>query len=137
MILYTQQDFEVEVKRLTDGRGVQVVYDSVGKTTFEKSLNCLAPRGYLVLFGQSSGPVPPLDLSQLNVKGSLFVTRPSLAHYTLTRDELLQRAGDALDLVRSGQLKLQIDRTFPLSEAAEAHRRLEERLTTGKLLLIP
>lgn len=137
VILYTERDFEAEVKRLTNGRGVQVVYDSVGKTTFEKSLNCLMPRGYMILYGQSSGPVPPFDLSQLNTKGSLFVTRPSLAHYTLTRDELLQRAGDVLDWVRSGQLKLHIDQTFPLSQAADAHRRLEGRLTTGKLLLIP
>jgi NADPH2:quinone reductase len=137
VILYTQQDFEAEVKRLTDGRGVQVVYDSVAKTTFEKGLNCLAPRGYMVLYGQSSGPVPPFDLAQLGAKGSLFVTRPSLAHYTLTRDELLQRSGDVLGWIRTGQLKLRIDQTFPLKDAAEAHRRLEGRLSTGKLLLVP
>jgi NADPH:quinone reductase len=137
VILYTQQDFEAEVKRLTDGRGVQVVYDSVAKTTFEKGLNCLAPRGYMVLYGQSSGPVPPFDLAQLGAKGSLFVTRPGLAHYTLTRDELLQRSGDVLGWIGTGQLKLRIDQTFPLKEAAEAHRRLEGRLSTGKLLLVP
>jgi NADPH2:quinone reductase len=136
-ILYTQQDFEAEVKRLTDGRGVQVVYDSVAKTTFEKGLNALAPRGYMVLYGQSSGPVPPFDLAQLGAKGSLFITRPSLAHYTLTREELLQRAGDVLGWIRAGQLKLTIDQTFPLKNAAEAHRRLEGRQSIGKLLLIP
>jgi NADPH2:quinone reductase len=136
VILYTQQDFEAEVKRLTDGEGVQVVYDSVAKTTFEKGLNCLAPRGYMVLYGQSSGPVPPFDLAQLGAKGSLFITRPSLAHYTLTREELLERAGDVLDWARSGELKLRVEQTFPLSEAAEAHRRLEGRLSTGKLLLL-
>jgi NADPH2:quinone reductase len=137
VILYTLQDFEAEVKRLTDGRGLQVVYDSVGQTTFEKSLNCLAPRGYLVLYGQSSGPVPPFDLAQLGAKGSLFITRPTLGHYTLTRQELLQRAGDVLGWIRDGRLKLRIDQTFPLRDAAEAHRRLESRQSTGKLLLIP
>lgn len=137
VILYTEQDFEAEVKRLTNRQGVNVVYDSVGKTTFEKSLNVLAPRGYLVLFGQSSGPVPPMDLTVLSVKGSLFLTRPTLGHYTITREELLQRAGDVLGWVKSGQLKLRIDRTLPLAEAAEAHRRLEGRQTTGKVLLIP
>jgi NADPH2:quinone reductase len=136
VILYTQQDFEAEVKRLTDGEGVQVVYDSVAKTTFEKGLNCLAPRGYMVLYGQSSGPVPPFDLARLGAKGSLFITRPSLVHYTLTREELLERAGDVLDWARSGELKLRVEQTFPLSEAAEAHRRLEGRLSTGKLLLL-
>lgn len=137
VILYTQQDFETEVKRLTDGRGVQVVYDSVAKTTFEKSLNSLAPRGYMVLYGQSSGPVPAFDLAQLGAKGSLFITRPSLAHYTLTRDELLQRSGDVLGWIRSGQLKLRIEQTFPLKDAGEAQRRLESRQSTGKLLLVP
>src|ERR671922_3059882 len=137
MILYTQEDFEAEVKRLTEGRGVQVVYDSVAKTTFEKSLNCLAPRGYMVLYGQSSGPVPPLDLAQLGAKGSLFITRPTLGHYTLTREELLQRAGDVLGWIGNGQLKLRIEQTFPLKDAADAHRRLEGRQSTGKLLLIP
>ncbi len=137
VILYTQKDFEVEVKRLTDGKGVQVVYDSVGKDTFEKSLGCLAPRGYLALFGQSSGPVAPFDAQILNAKGSLFLTRPSLGHYTLTREELLQRAGEVLGWIASGQLKLRIETTFPLAEAAEAHRQLAGRATTGKLLLIP
>ena len=137
VILYTEQDFEAEVKRLTDGRGVQVVYDAVGATTFEKSLDCLAPRGFMVLYGQSSGPVPPFDLSQLSPRGSLFITRPGLAHHLLTREELLGRAGDVLGWVASGELDVRVDRTFPLGEAAQAHRRLEERLSTGKLLLIP
>jgi len=136
VILYTQQDFEAEVKRLTDGQGL-LVYDSVAKTTFEKGLNCLAPRGYMVLYGQSSGPVPAFDLAQLGAKGSLFITRPSLAHYTLTREELLQRSGDVLGWIRAGQLKLRIDQTFPLKDAGEAHRRLEGRQSTGKLLLVP
>jgi NADPH:quinone reductase len=137
VILYTLQDFEAEVKRLTDGRGVQVIYDSVAQTTFEKGLNCLAPRGYMVLYGQSSGPVPAFDLAQLGAKGSLFITRPTLGHYTLTRQELLQRAGDVLGWIGSGQLKLRIEQTFPLQDAADAHRRLEGRQSTGKLLLIP
>jgi NADPH2:quinone reductase len=137
VILYTQKDFEAEVKRLTNGRGVQVVYDSVGKTTFEKSLNCLAPRGHMVLYGQSSGPVPPFDLLQLSAKGSLFVTRPSLVHYTLTREELLNRAGHVLNWIRAGQLKVHIGKEFPLQKAAEAHQHLESRQSTGKLLLIP
>ncbi|MSS73610.1 MAG: quinone oxidoreductase [Candidatus Latescibacteria bacterium] len=137
VILYTQQDFEAEVKRLTDGQGVHVVYDSVGQMTFEKSLNSLRPRGYLVLFGQSSGPVPAFDPIVLSRKGSLFVTRPTLMNYTATREELLQRAGDVLGWIASGRLKLRIDRTFPLAEAAEAHRALEGRQTTGKVLLIP
>jgi NADPH2:quinone reductase len=124
------------VKRLTGGRGADVVYDSVGKTTFEKSLNCLRPRGLLALFGQSSGPVPPFDPTILNAKGSLFLTRPSLGHYLLTRDELLWRAGDVLGWVGAGKLKLRIDRTYPLSEAAAAHRDLESRKTAGKLLLL-
>ena len=134
-IIYTRQDFEAETKRLTDGRGVDVVFDSVGKTTFEKSLNCLRPRGVLALFGLSSGPVPPFDAAILNAKGSLFLTRPSLAHHVLTRDELVWRAGDVLDWVASGTLKLRIDRTYPLAEAAAAHRDLEGRKTAGKLLL--
>jgi len=136
-ILYTQQDFEAEVKRLTAGRGVDVVYDSVAQTTFEKSLNSLRPRGMLALFGQSSGPVPPIDPNILNGKGSLFLTRPSLGHYLLTREELLWRASDVLNWVASGKLKLRIDRTYPLAEAAAAHRDLEGRKTAGKLLLIP
>ena len=134
-ILYTSQDFEAEVKRLTDGRGVDVVYDSVGKTTFEKSLNCLRPRGMLALFGQSGGPVPPFDPNILNGKGSLFLTRPSLGHYLLTRQELDWRAGDVLNWIAQGKLKLRIDRTFPLADAAAAHRELEGRRTAGKLLL--
>jgi NADPH:quinone reductase len=134
-ILYTSQDFEAEVKRLTQGRGVDVVYDSVGKTTFEKSLNCLRPRGTLALFGQSSGPVPPFDPNILNGKGSLYLTRPSLGHYLLTREELQWRAGDVLNWIAAGKLKLRIDRTYPLAEAAAAHRDLEARRTAGKLLL--
>lgn len=136
-ILYTQQDFEAEVKRATSGRGVDVVYDSVGQSTFEKSLNCLRPRGVLALFGQASGPVPPFDPSILNGKGSLFLTRPSLAHYLLTREELEWRAGDVLNWIASGKLKLRVERTYPLAEAAAAHRDLEGRHTAGKLLLIP
>jgi NADPH:quinone reductase len=134
-ILYTERDFAAEVGRLTDGRGADVVYDSVGRTTFEKSLGSLRPRGMLVLFGQSSGAVPPFDPGILNARGSLFLTRPSLAHYVLTRDELLRRAGDVLNWVASGKLKLRIDRTYPLAEAASAHRDLEGRKTAGKLLL--
>jgi NADPH2:quinone reductase len=137
VILYTQQDFESEVKRLTDGKGVNVVYDSVGKTTFDKSLNCLAPLGYMVLYGQASGPVPPFDPAILNTKGSLFLTRPSLFHYIADRASLEKRAGDVLGWIASGQLKLRMEYTFPLSEAAEAHRSLEGRKTTGKVLLIP
>ena len=134
-ILYTQQDFDVEVKRLTNGRGVDVVYDSVGKTTFDKSLNSLRPRGLLALFGQSSGPVPPFDPTILNGKGSLFLTRPSLGHYLLTRDELLWRAGDVLNWIEAGKLRLRIDRTYPLADAGTAHRDLESRRTAGKLIL--
>jgi len=136
-ILYTQQDFEAEVKRLTGGRGVDVVYDSVGQTTFAKSLDSLRPRGMLALFGQSSGPVPPFDPNILNGKGSLFLTRPSLAHYLLSREELLWRAGDVLQWIEAGKLRLRIERTYPLGEAAAAHRDLESRATAGKLLLIP
>jgi NADPH:quinone reductase len=134
-ILYTQQDFEAEVKRFTGGRGVDVVYDSVGKTTFDKSLNSLRPRGVMALFGQSSGPVPPFDPNILNGKGSLFLTRPSLGHYVASREELLWRAGDVLGWIESGQLKLRIDRTYPLADAASAHRDLEGRKTSGKLVL--
>jgi len=134
-ILYTEQDFESEVKRLTGGRGVDVVYDSVGKTTFDKSLNSLRPRGMMALFGQSSGPVPPFDPSILNAKGSLFLTRPSLGHHLLTREELLWRAGDVLGWIDSGKLKLGIGGTYRLADAAQAHRDLESRKTTGKLLL--
>jgi len=124
------------VKRATGGRGVDVVYDSVGKTTFDKGLNCLRPRGMMVLFGQSSGPVPPFDASILNGKGSLFLTRPSLGFYVLTREELLWRAGDVLGWISEGKLKLRIHGTYPLAEAAQAHRDLESRQTTGKLLLV-
>ena len=137
VILYTQQDFQQEVRRLTDGKGVQVVYDSVGKTTFMKSLDSLAPRGVLALFGQSSGSVPPFDAALLAQKGSLYLTRPSLANYVLTREELLWRATDVLNWITTGELKLRIERTFPISEAAEAHRQLEGRATTGKILLLP
>ncbi len=136
VILYTQTDFEAEVKRLTDGGGVDVVYDSVAKTTFDKSLNCLRPRGYLALFGQSSGPVPPFDLSRLS-SGSLFVTRPGLGHYAADRAELMGRAGDLFEWIAAGTLRLRIDRTFRLQDAADAHRALEGRQTTGKVLLIP
>jgi NADPH2:quinone reductase len=135
VILYTRQEFDVEVKRLTGGRGVDVVYDSVGVTTFDKSLNSLRPRGTLALFGQSSGPVPAFDPTILNGKGSLFLTRPSLAHYLLTREELVWRAGDVLQWIESGQLKLRVDRTYPLADAAQAHRDLEGRKTAGKLVL--
>ncbi len=137
VILYTQQDFEQETRRLTGGKGAQVVYDSVGKDTFLKSLNSLAPRGMLALFGQSSGPVAAFDPALLAQKGSLFLTRPSLAQYAATRDELLWRAGDLFDWIKAGELKLRVEKTFPLHDAAEAHRQLEGRKTTGKVLLIP
>jgi NADPH2:quinone reductase len=136
VILYTEKDFEAEVMRLTNGKGVNVVYDSVAKTTFDKSLNCVGVRGVLALFGQSSGPVPPLDPARL-VKNAIFLTRPGLGQYTATRAELLQRAGDLFDWIASGKLKLRISRTLPLKDAAEAHRLLEGRKTTGKVLLIP
>ena len=135
-ILYTQQDFEEEVKRITNGAGVQVVYESVGQATFDKSLACLGRRGYIVAFGNPSGRVPPVDTALLN-RGSLFLTRPSLIDYTATREELLQRAGDILGWIKSGRLKLRIHDRFPLKDAAEAHRQLEGRLTTAKLLLTP
>jgi NADPH2:quinone reductase len=135
VIFYTHRDFEAEVKRLTNGRGVNVVYDSVGKTTFDKSLNCLHPRGLLALFGQSSGAVPPFDPNVLNGKGSLFLTRPSLGFYLATREELLWRASDVLGWIERGKLQLHIHKTYPLSEAAAAHRDLEGRHTAGKLLL--
>jgi NADPH2:quinone reductase len=137
IILYTRTDFEAAVKQLTGGQGVNVVYDSVGQATFDKSLNCLKPRGYLALFGQSSGPVAPFDPGLLAVKGSLFLTRPTLANHAATREELLQRAGDIFQWIAAGQLKLRIEKTFPLAEAAEAHRQLAGRKTTGKVLLIP
>jgi NADPH2:quinone reductase len=137
VIIYTRQDFEAEVKRLTDGKGLQVVYDSVGKTTFEKSLNCLAPRGLLALYGQSSGPVGTFDPGVLGAKGSLFLTRPSLTAYTASRDELTQRSRELLGWIRDGKLKVRMEFEFPLTDAAEAHRALEGRRTTGKVLLVP
>jgi NADPH:quinone reductase len=136
-ILYTEQDFEAEVKRLTDGRGVDVVYDTVGKDTFDKSLNCLRPRGYLVLAGQSSGPVPPLDPQVLNAKGSLFLTRPTLFHHVATREDLVQRGSDVLQSVAAGTLRLHIAEAYPLTEAGRAHEELTSRRTIGKLLLVP
>jgi NADPH:quinone reductase len=137
VIIYTRQDFVAEVARITSGKLVQVVYDSVGATTFEKSLQCLARRGMMATFGQSSGMVPPFDPLLLLRHGSLFLTRPTLAHYTATRDELVWRAGDVLGWVRDGSLKVRIDRALPLADAGQAHRALEERATTGKVLLIP
>ena len=135
VVLYTEQDFEAEAKRLTGGKGVDVVYDSVGKTTFEKSLNSLRPRGTLVLFGQSSGSVPPFDAAILNQKGSLYLTRPTLGHYVLTREELVWRSDELFTAILEGKLKVRVDRVYPLAEAAQAHRDLESRKTTGKLLL--
>ena len=137
VILYTEQDFETEVKRLTNGAGLQVIYDSVGKTTFEKGLGCLALRGMMVLYGQSSGPVGPFDPQVLNQKGSLFLTRPTLAHYIATRAELVGRAGEVLGWIKSGKLTVRIERELPLAQAAEAHQLLHGRKTTGKVLLIP
>jgi NADPH2:quinone reductase len=137
VILYTQQDFVAEVKRITDGALLDVVYDSVGATTYAKSLDCLRPRGTLALFGQSSGPVPPMDPLVLMQKGSLFLTRPTLNHYVATRDELVWRAGEVLGWVSDGSVSLRIDRDVPLVHASEAHRALEGRRTTGKLLLVP
>jgi NADPH2:quinone reductase len=136
-IVYTREDFAAEIKRLTGGKGVDVIYDSVGATTFLKGLDIIRPRGMMALFGQSSGVVAPLDPNILNQKGSLFLTRPSLMHHVLTRDELLWRAGDVLKWIGSGKLKLMIDKTYPLADAADAHRDLEGRKTVGKLLLIP
>jgi NADPH2:quinone reductase len=137
IILYTSQDFVVETKRLSGGAGVQVIYDSVGKTTFLKGFDCLARRGMMVLFGQSSGPVDPFDPQMLNHKGSLFLTRPTLHHYVATRAELLERANAVLGWVADGTLEVRIEREFSLADAAEVHRELESRRTTGKLLLIP
>ena len=137
VVLYTNDDFEDAVKKFTGGRGVQVVYDSVGQTTFGKSLNCLAPRGLLALFGQSSGAVPPFELQTLAQKGSLFVTRPTLIHYVTGRDELQQRATELFGWITSGRVRLRMEFEFPLKEAADAHRALEGRKTTGKVLLIP
>jgi len=137
IIFYTKSDFEAEAKRLTDGQGVHVVYDSVGKTTFEKGLNVLRPRGMMVLFGGSSGPVPAFDLIALSQKGSLYVTRPTLVNYIATREELMARSGAVFGMITSGKLKLRVEHTYPLAEAQRAHRDLEGRKTTGKLLLIP
>jgi NADPH2:quinone reductase len=137
VILYTQSDFEGETKRLTGGKGVDVVYDSVGKTTFDKGLNVLRLRGMMVLFGGSSGAVPPFDLAGLSQKGSLYVTRPTLGHYIATREELVARSGAVFGMMAAGKLKLRIEHMYPLAEAQRAHRDLEGRKTTGKLLLIP
>ena len=137
VILYTKQDFVAEVKRITGGKGLEVVYDAVGKDTFDKGFDCLVPRGMMVLYGQSSGPVGPFDLQILNAKGSIFVTRPSLNHHIITREELLARAGEIGSWIRDGKLKLRMEFEFPLKDAAEAHRALEGRRTTGKVLLIP
>lgn len=137
IINYEKQDFEEEAKRLTAGKGVNVVYDGVGKATFEKGLNVLHPRGYMVLFGGASGPVPPFDLIKLSQKGSLYVTRPTLGHYIATREELEWRASDVMGWVANGRLKINIGQTYPLAEAERAHRDLEARKTTGKTLLIP
>jgi len=137
VILYTQSDFETETKRVTNGKGVDVVYDSVGKTTFEKGLNVLRPRGMMVLFGGSSGAVPPFDLIALSQKGSLYVTRPTLVNYISTREELVARSSAVFGMIAAGKLKLRVEYTYPLAEAQKAHRDLEGRKTTGKLLLIP
>src|SRR3989442_14114301 len=137
VIRYTEQDFEAEVKRLTDGAGLQVIYDSVGKPTFDKGLNCLARRGMMVLFGQSSGPVAPVDPQVLHQKGSIYLTRPTIFHHVAERADLLARSSDVFGWIRDGKLKLTIFREMPLSEAAEAHRMLEARKTAGKVLLIP
>lgn len=137
VVLYTQQNFQEEARRITGGEGVHVVYDAVGKDTFERSLDSLRLRGMMVLYGQASGAVPPIDLQLLNHKGSLFVTRPALHHYTASREELLARSGEVLGWIASGDLSIAIGATFPLAEAAEAHRALGERRTTGKVLLTP
>ncbi|HEV8143822.1 MAG TPA: quinone oxidoreductase [Methylomirabilota bacterium] len=137
VILYSKQDFVAEVKRLTNGKGLNVVYDAVGKDTFDKGFDCLVPRGMMVLYGQSSGPVGSFDLQTLNAKGSLFVTRPSLNHHIGAREELLQRAGELAGWICDGKLKLRMEFEFPLKDAAEAHRALEGRKTTGKVLIIP
>lgn len=137
VILYTQTDFAAEARRLTDGRGVDVVYDSVGRTTFDQSLDSLGPRGYLVLYGQSSGAVAPFDPQTLNAKGGLFLTRPSLGQYIATRDELLWRSGDLFRWIAAGELTVRVDQTFPLADAPAAHQYLADRRTRGKVLLIP
>jgi NADPH2:quinone reductase len=137
VILYSQVDFSAEAKRLNGGKGVDVIYDGVGKTTFDKGLDTLRPRGMMVLYGQASGPVPPFDPAILNQKGSLYLTRPSMGHYIATREELAWRAGEVLGWIAEGKLRLSIDRELPLERAADAHRALEGRETTGKVLLIP
>ena len=137
IVLYLEQDFRAEVNRITDGRGVQAVYDSVGRATFLKSLDCLAPRGMMISFGQSSGKVEAMEPGILSTKGSLYLTRPTLGHYIADQASLQRRAADVLEWVAGGKLHLRIGATFPLAEAAEAHRQLEGRKTTGKLLLIP
>jgi NADPH:quinone reductase len=137
VIIYTKQDFEAETKRLTDNKGVHVVYDGVGQSTFEKGLNVLRPRGSMVLFGGASGPVPPFDPIKLSQKGSLFLTRPSLLHYIATREELDQRSSDLFDMIGCGKLKLRIPHVYKLSDVQQAHRDLEARKTTGKILLAP
>jgi NADPH:quinone reductase len=137
VIVYTRQDFEAETKRLTDGKGVHVIYDGVGKTTFDKDLNLLRPRGYLALFGASSGAVPPFDPILLSQKGSIFLTRPTLVHHMATREELEQRSREVFEQIAGGKLKLRIGHVYKLSEAAQAHRDLEGRKTTGKVLLVP
>jgi NADPH:quinone reductase len=137
IILYTQEDFAAKIKTLTQGKGLPVVYDSVGKSTFEQSLQCLQPRGLLVLFGGASGAVPPFDLIRLSTMGSLYITRPTLKNYVATRADLEARAKDVFDAVANGTLKLRLQHTYPLADAAHAHRDLESRKTTGKLLLIP
>jgi NADPH2:quinone reductase len=137
VILYSKQDFEAEVKRLTDGKLLQVVYDGVGKTTFEKGFNCLAPRGMMVLYGAASGPIGAFDPQILNAKGSLFLTRPSLNHHIITRAELVQRATEIGQWITDGKLKMRVEFEFPLKDAAEAHRALEGRKTTGKVLIVP
>ncbi|MGA1195375.1 MAG: quinone oxidoreductase family protein [Candidatus Latescibacterota bacterium] len=137
VILYTEKDFEAEVKRLTDGNGLNVVYDSVAKATWEKSINCLKPRGYMVFFGNASGPAPPIDPLLLSQKGSIFMTRPTLNSYTLTAEEYLGRTNDIMGWIGSGKLDVRIGEEHPLADAAEAHRRLEGRKTTGKVLIVP
>jgi NADPH2:quinone reductase len=137
VIVFTQQDFETDVKRLTGGKGVDVVYDGVGKATFEKNLNVMRPRGMLVLYGMSSGPVPPVDPAKLSEKGSLYMARTTLAHFTATREELLARTGALFAMIADGKLKVRIAKTYPLAEAAQAHRDMEGRKIAGKLLLVP
>jgi len=137
VILYSQTDFEAETKKFMAGKGVDVVYDSVGKTTFEKGLNLLRPRGMMVLFGGSSGAVAPFDPIVLTQKGSLFLTRPSLGNYIATREELVERSEAVFGMIAAGKLRLRIEHTYPLAEAQRAHRELEGRKTTGKLVLIP